>query len=181
MIVPMKKVSLIILGDKKSETLKKLRKLGILHIEITEGSGEKITKLKEEISLLENAVFTVEDKKNKTQNNISLKESLELAKEIADLTEEKKVVTAEVITLNSELERLKSWGSIDPQKLYDLAQNGIEVIPFLMPKSEYDNLGDSVKTLCIEKLKSSVKFLIIKYTNFLSYGCIAHPLLNLLI
>ena len=32
MIVPMKKVSLITLGDKKNETLKELRKLGILHI-----------------------------------------------------------------------------------------------------------------------------------------------------
>ena len=35
MIVPMKKVSLVIMGDKKEETLKKLRKLGIVHIEIT--------------------------------------------------------------------------------------------------------------------------------------------------
>ena len=38
MIVPMKKVSLIILGDKKAETLKKLRKLGLMHIEIAEGT-----------------------------------------------------------------------------------------------------------------------------------------------
>ena len=47
MIVPMKKVSLIITGDKKSDTLKKLRKLGILHIEAVEGSGRKLEKLKE--------------------------------------------------------------------------------------------------------------------------------------
>ena len=40
MIVPMKKVSLIIMGDKKAETLKKLGKLGMIHIEITEGSGD---------------------------------------------------------------------------------------------------------------------------------------------
>ena len=46
MIVPMKKVSLIIMGDKKSETLKKLRKLGILHIESLEGSGKKLEELK---------------------------------------------------------------------------------------------------------------------------------------
>ena len=46
MIVPMKKVSLIIMGDKKRETLKKLRKLGILQIEITEGSGDKLNELK---------------------------------------------------------------------------------------------------------------------------------------
>ena len=46
MIVPMKKVSLIIMGDKKSETLRKLRRLGILHVEITEGSGKKLDELK---------------------------------------------------------------------------------------------------------------------------------------
>ena len=45
MIVPMKKVSLIIMGDKKEDTLKKLRKLGMVHIEITEGSGERLNEL----------------------------------------------------------------------------------------------------------------------------------------
>ena len=41
MIVPMKKVTLIIMGDKKEETLKRLRKLGLVQVEITEGSGER--------------------------------------------------------------------------------------------------------------------------------------------
>ena len=41
MIVPMKKVSLVVMGDKKREALKKLRKAGIVHIEITEASGKK--------------------------------------------------------------------------------------------------------------------------------------------
>ena len=56
MIVPMKKVSLIILGDKKRQTLKKLRNLGVMHIEIAEGSGEKLSTLKEQISLLEKLI-----------------------------------------------------------------------------------------------------------------------------
>jgi len=41
MIVPMKKVSLIMMGDQKEDALKKLRKLGAVQIEITEGSGMK--------------------------------------------------------------------------------------------------------------------------------------------
>ena len=59
MIVPMKKVALIIKGDKKTETLKELRKLGILQIEIHEGSGEKLDKLKAKQAMLENAVFSL--------------------------------------------------------------------------------------------------------------------------
>ena len=72
MIVPMKKVSLIIMGDKKSETLRKLRKLGILHIESVEGSGKKLEELKERVSLLESALFSVSDKKNKKVKQKSL-------------------------------------------------------------------------------------------------------------
>ena len=83
MIVPMKKISLMIMGDKKKETLKKLRKLGILHIEITEGSGKKIEETKEQISLIESAIFSVSEKKNK---NVETKEAtkdevLKIAKE----------------------------------------------------------------------------------------------------
>ena len=70
MIVPMKKVSLIIMGDKKEETLKKLRKLGMVHIEITEGSGERLNELKEQISLLESAVFIIGNKKSTEEKEI---------------------------------------------------------------------------------------------------------------
>ena len=59
MIVPMKKVSLIIRGSEKDKTLKKLRSLGILHIEITEGTGERLANLKEQVALLERAIFTI--------------------------------------------------------------------------------------------------------------------------
>ena len=65
MIVPMKKVSLILLGDKKTETLKKLRKLGLVHIEIAEGAGERIDQLKEQMALLESGIFILEDKRGK--------------------------------------------------------------------------------------------------------------------
>ena len=42
MIVPMKKVSLIVLGGEKNDALKKLRRLGLLHIEIKEGKGPRL-------------------------------------------------------------------------------------------------------------------------------------------
>ena len=84
MIVPMKKVSLIIMGDKKSETLRKLRKLGILHIESVEGSGKKLEELKERASLLESALFSISEKKNKKikQENISVEKAVSVSKEI---------------------------------------------------------------------------------------------------
>ena len=57
MIVPMKKVSLIMLGNNKNRDLKELRKLGLLHIEISEGSGEKLLNLKEKCPVKTNESF----------------------------------------------------------------------------------------------------------------------------
>ena len=53
MIVPMKKVFLMTLGEQKEATLKRLRKLGIVHVEINEGFGEKLERYKEQIAVLE--------------------------------------------------------------------------------------------------------------------------------
>lgn len=164
MIVPMKKVSLMIMGDKKKETLKKLRKLGILHIEITEGSGKKLEELKEQISLIESAIFSVSEKKNK---NVEIKEAskdevLDISKEVFALAEEKKACINERVSLNSELERIKNWGEIEPQIIADLSGKGVEVSFYEMPKAEYDTLGEAVKTVAMEKGKNTVKFLLIK-------------------
>ena len=160
MIVPMKKVSLIILRDRKSETLKELRKLGIVHIEITEGSGERLIKLQEEIALLENAVFTIGKKKTAEEKEINPSESLSAAKEIISLAEEKKAYQSERIFLNAELERLKSWGELDPQSIVDLSSNGIDISFYEMPKDEYESLSDSIKTVRLDSNQSTVKFLL---------------------
>ncbi len=164
MIVPMKKISLMIMGDKKKETLTKLRKLGIIHIEITEGSGKKIEELKEQIALLESAVFSVSEKKNKKieTKDASPDEVAEISKKIVSLTEEKKACLNEKITLSSELERIKSWGEIDPALINVLSENGVDISFYEMPKNEYDALGESVKTVSVEKTKKSVKFLLMK-------------------
>ena len=164
MIVPMKKVSLIIMGDKKSETLKKLRKLGILHIESVEGSGKKLEDLKERVALLESALFSVSEKKNKKikQENIDTAKAISAAEEIVALEDEKKLCNAEKITLSAELDRIASWGEIDPEKINVLSEKGIDISLYEMPGKEYENLGEGVKTLSLQKTKSSVKFLLIK-------------------
>lgn len=164
MIVPMKKVSLVIMGDKKADTLKKLRKLGLLHIEITEGSGERLANLKEQIALLESGIFTLSElvKKGAEQKSASTQKALDKAEEIAELNEEKKTILAEQIKLSSELDRLSGWGDIYPSEIKALCESGVDISLYEVPKSEYDALGDEVRTLCLERTKASVKFLLVK-------------------
>lgn len=161
MIVPMKKISLIIRGDKKDETLNKLRKLGMVHIDITEGSSERIVDFHDQIILLEKAAFTIGKKKDEEQKDVTVSQALSIAKEIASLDEEKKQCQAEQIALLSELDRLKDWGDIDPGIISELAAKKIEVSFYEMSKSEYEALPDCVKTVKIDATKSSVKFLLL--------------------
>ena len=162
MIVPMKKVSLIIRENKKDETLKKLRKLGIVHIEITEGSGERLASLQEQIALLESAIFTIGKKKNVETKDVDAAEALSVATRIQALDAEKKQCVAERIALSSELDRLKSWGDIDPSSLSDLEAKGYEISFYEMPKTEYELLPESIKTVRIDVTKSTVRFMLLK-------------------
>ena len=164
MIVPMKKASLIVLGDKKSESLKQLRKLGLMHIEMTEGVSERINELKGQVSMLENSIFSIEEKvkKNKEVKEATMAEAVSAAKEVTALAEEKKAYQAEQIALKTELDRLKDWGDMDPESFRQLAENGIELSLYEIPKAEYAALGENVKTLALGETKSSVKCLVVK-------------------
>ena len=161
MIVPMKKVSLIIRGDEKKQTLKKLRKLGIMHVEITEGTGERLAGLNEQIVLLQSALFTLGKSKNVKQTEVDTSEALSAAQKIARLEQEKKCYQDEMNFLSGELDRLKGWGDVDIDELKALAEKGVKISLCEKPADEYALLPESVKTVKLEGNKSSVKFLVI--------------------
>ena len=163
MIVQMKKVSLIILGDKKSETLKTLRNLGILHIEIAEGSSNTLTQLKNNVTLLEGAISTLSERVTKSTKHetVDLDKALSVARQVAALNDKAKQCQGERITLNNELDRIKSWGDIDPEAIKALSQKNLNIMAYELAKSEYDKLDPAITTLVLEKTKSTVKFVIV--------------------
>ncbi len=167
MIVPMKKVSLIVLDSEKERALKKLRKIGLLHIEMKQVNGTRLTELKEKISLLESGMFAVEEKvdKNTAHQDATTEEMIRVAEKIALLNDEKKICLSEISTCQAELDRLESWGEIDPAELDGLAEKGIDFSLCEMPAKEYDKLDDTVKTLVLSRGKNTVKFLLFKQNS----------------
>lgn len=159
MIVPMKKVSLIIMKDTKNNALKELRKLGMMHIEISEGGSERLLVLEKNKELLESALFALGKSKDTEQKTVTSKESLKIAEEILALSEKKANCQSERISLEAELDRLKSWGEIKPNEINELAEKGVKVSFYEMPKSEYEALPDEVKTVRLDTSKSAIRFL----------------------
>ena len=152
------------MGDQKTETLRKLRSLGIMHIEETEGTGKRIDDIKEKINLLERALYCISEKKvkNAGSRDIAPAQVMDIAQQIVALDEEKKQCTATRLSVGAELDRLKDWGDIDPALFAQLAEKNIRLSLYEMPKDEYENVSENVKTLALQKTKTSVRFLLIQ-------------------
>ena len=163
MIVPMKKVSLIVLDGERENALKKLRKLGLLHIEIKEGKGPRLLELKEQIAFLEKGMFAVADKgaKGMAQKEADTQEALSIAGRIDSLQEEQKKCYADISVYQAELERIRAWGEIEPAEIAFLAQKGIDLSLHEMSPSVYDKLGESARTIVLERTKNVVRFLLL--------------------
>ncbi len=160
MIVPMKKVTLLTRDCKRRQMLTKLRRLGVMHIQITEGSGQRLTELREQIEALENSLSLIGErvKKDTVMRQADTAAALSVARGIADRTEEKKQLLSSLSTLETETERLKSWGEIDPAALSELRSKGIALTLYEMPPTEYKKLGQELTTIELSRTKHTVRF-----------------------
>lgn len=150
------------LGAQKTQALKKLRKLGLLQIEITEASSERLTALREQISSLESAIFTFGKVKKITPIPATTDEALAIATKVAALREEKELCQSQRFTFTAELDRLKKWGELDPTSLLSFKDKGIDISLYELPKADYDALGQDITTLCVAKDKATVRCIVIR-------------------
>ena len=63
MIVPMKKISLVLLDSERKTALKKLRTLGLVHVEHIEGKSEALSRCKSDCEKLHSAYALTADVK----------------------------------------------------------------------------------------------------------------------
>lgn len=170
MIVPMKKVSLVVLDRYKDSALKKLRSLGLVHVEQLQGNSEKLSSSKAVYGRLELASFLLSDVKVDKKNPvnpipINTEKAVEEAEEIINLFESKKNYTEELNNAIKEKERLIEWGGVSPDDFEYLAQKGIYLSMFEIPTDSYTNIPDTIKTIYVSGNKSLTRFLTLSDTS----------------
>ncbi len=167
MIVPMKKVSLVVLESEKERTLKKLRKLGLVHIEAMQGSGQRLIRLGEQITKLENGIALVSDRleKNAEQLHLSTEKALEAAERIASLTKEKEATRTEMLLSQAELDRFDAWGDINPCDIAYLENKGIAITLYDMPPAAYAEIKEQITTVVLSQNKTNVMLVAVKLTE----------------
>ncbi len=165
MIVQMKKVSIVVLNNERKEALKKLKKVGVVHLEELEGSGEQLARYKEASN---NALLSVSilseiklPKKHEKPQNLSCEQAVEKCSEVINLSEEKKRLYEEISSDSLELDRLSAWGSVNPADFKYLEEKNISLRMFEIPEEKYKTLDDTVKTVFVNSSKKITRFLLV--------------------
>ena len=166
MIEPMKKVSIVLLNKEKQEALKKLRKLGLVHLEKIEGSSEKLNAFKEytnNANLSESVLGEIKLPKKEKQNQSSLENEkvISLCSQIVAKTERKKQLMEEISSDATEVERFANWGSVSLEEFEYLNQKNIQLKLYEVPVEKYSEIDNDIQTILVNNDKKNVRFLIV--------------------
>ena len=167
MIVPMKKVSFVLLEEHRKEALKKLRQLGVVHLEKVNGASEELTAFKDTYSKAETAYAILSEiklpKKAVSTATFDRDKVLAKAEEVVALADRKKLCKDIISAHTLELERFAGWGDLDAESFQYLAGKGIILSLYEIPRDAYLSIPETINTLVVNENKSLVRFLLIQY------------------
>ena len=168
MIVPMKKVSLVVLNKERKDALLQLKKVGVVHLEQIDGSSEQLSLYKEASNnaVAANAILSdikVAKKKSfsSTVKTLSNDEVVAKCKHIIDISDKKKKLLEEIASDAAEIERFANWGQVDIDDFAYLKEKGISFKMYEIPEDKYGLIDEKVTTICVNRIKKIVRFLLI--------------------
>ena len=144
MIVKMKKVSLVLLKARKEQELRKLKKLGVVHLELEKGSSEGTAELEDIKGQVERAFYSLEKPRKGDDLAVyaGLEDALKKTREINAILDWMTLLKDENIALAKELDRVSALGEFDPSEVKSLSKKGWDLRLFLLNKEETAGFSD---------------------------------------
>ena len=170
MIVPMKKVFLLVVEKEKKSALRKLSRLGVLHIETVPGESEELTELHEQKEKIESALMMISDEQAKDVEEIVSDESIAASVQTKDvkvwdeiehilsLGDHQKEAREELEKMVREYDKLSVWGNFNPREIESLEQRGVILRLYQVSRDEFNNLPAKDKCFIINETKTIVRF-----------------------
>lgn len=177
MIVPMKKISLVVLDRERPAALAALRKLGVLHVERREASSEGLASLNALAERLDHSKSILSDYatagkggpgkansagsgKDYGPGSPERSATIALVDRVFALRDEKRAALERVNAIQREFDRLAAWGDVDPADVKFLAEHGVHLFPVEMSAKEYAALSESVRAIRVNGDRQSVRCLV---------------------
>ena len=132
MIATMKKVTLLTTRAAKTESLERLRDLGLVHINARNVGAESVERLREQRAKIERAVQTigVADETPAGAGDdapAAIDRALLAADSVSGLSERRAQLCDDLSRTHDAIERSTPWGEIDPDKIAALERAGVRV------------------------------------------------------
>jgi V/A-type H+-transporting ATPase subunit I len=160
MIVPMKKVALVVFDREREASLEALRKLGVVHLERKSVSSDELSSVMELKTQAEHALGILRNAAAKEEPNTSTVQKTEpaaLIQEVLRLADQKKQEQELLAADIKELHRIEAWGNFEPASLENLKKQGITLIPYELPKKVFEKLDSSVERIVLSEDKNLVR------------------------
>ena len=177
MILPMKKLTLLVLDSEKQAALKILRNFGAVHIEKEAAASETLTELQGQYTKLLQAETLINDAKPKksgkdTANSRTFSSEALFAEvdEVLQFKAEQSDGIAAITKLTGDIETYAPWGNFEPDDIRNLAEKGIFLTAAELSEKSYAALPETVKTIRLASGKKTVRFILCTETAALPEG-----------
>ena len=171
MILPMKKLTLLVLDSQKKAALKTLRNFGAVHIEKETASSDTLTELQNTYTRVQQAEALITEsqpkKAEKAQTEtltLSRNDLLQAVDEILDLKDQESNTRAAINKLTGDIEAYNAWGDFEPKDIHSFEENGIYLTMGELSEKSYAALPETVKTVRLVGGKKTVRFAIVSET-----------------
>lgn len=161
MIVPMKKVSLVILKKESKSSLRNLRKAGMFHLEKTPGgSGEDLESLAETSNRISSALAKLDTsvKPADWDGTFNRSEALESVDKVLKIDSRIKEIYARISRISVQADMLAPYGEFEPADLAILRSKGIDIRLFEGDKGLMDAVRESGGTVFVLKRNKKINF-----------------------
>jgi len=152
----MRKANIIMQAKDAEAALESMRSLGLLHIEHTQlPQGAQITRLLEDVSLLHQAINTLEEAKEKGGRGDGYIEKCDwhlVARHITELNKRITHLREFSLGLKKNIEEWRPWGDFDPKEIPALREKNIYLKLCQAPQEGLEKLPPQI---CVKKISVS--------------------------
>lgn len=146
MIVPMKKVAILVQSKDSAESIQMLRSLAVVHVEHQRlPRGKDIHLLEEDIALIKQALGILSQEEFTRPNQSGVDRSPEdwrfTARHIVDLRNRLNQLQDYELTLRERISRWQAWGEFDPAAIQALRNQGLQIKLYQIPAKQVKNIA----------------------------------------
>ncbi len=170
MIVPMKKVSVLMLASRKDRTVEELGELGVLHVSVTEqkhdpeasGIVHNLDQVNRALRLVSAEPLEFQEVPDALKDEQGRVNPKSVAERILELDERHASLTDTLDQLSDERRRAEPWQDANPGDLDDLDRAGYHAYLYVLTPDRYERFGAEGTRIVVRQDKTSIHVLLVQ-------------------